>query len=48
MSPNLGQNAELQVELMKKKEEIAESFKKVVENEFAHFITNVNDETEVE
>jgi len=41
-----GQNAELQVELMKKKEYIEELFQKIVEKEFARLITNVNHETE--
>jgi len=41
-----GQNAELQVELMKKKEYIEELFRKIVEKEFARLITNVNHETE--
>ena len=44
---NSGQNAELQVELMKKKEYIEELFQKIVEKEFARLITNVNHETEV-
>merc|ERR1712002_973685 len=41
-----GQNVELQFELMKKKEEIAELFQKVVEKEFARLITNANHDTE--
>ena len=44
---NSGQNAELQVELMKKKEYIEELFQKIVEKEFARLITNVNHKTEV-
>ena len=44
---NSGQNAELQVELMKKKEYIEELFQKIVEKEFARLITNVNHEIEV-
>jgi len=41
-----GQNAELQVEMMKKKEDIAELLQKVMKKEFARLITNVNHETE--